>query len=1105
MDGQVGPVDAAPARETAAEVLPATSAQERLWFEEQLDPDRALYAVPCVLELTGPVDREALGTALARLVARHEALRTGLLRQDGRLLQVVLGPDQVRAELAYEDLGGGPDHAAPAREDSDGGSHEELDGGPGPTARALERAEREFRRPFQLARPPLLRALLLRTGADRHVLVLTVHHTVCDGASVALLVDGLLGEYARVRRGEPAAPPPDGPAFADWAAWQEERLAPERERLLAHWKSALAGLTPLALPTDRERPATPDHEGAVRHTALGGARLAALRALCRAEGVGSATGLLTAVCALLHRLTGQRDVCVGMPVSRRDDPALAEVVGMLVNTVPVRVDLPGETTFREALRRTGRAVADAVAHGDLPFDEIVRATDVPRSADTPLFRVLVGHERAGAPRADGTGPAVRELRPPFPTARYDLSYYFTEDAADAALSVEYRTALFDADRVERLLGHFRTLLTAALAAPDRPLAELPLLTPEEEREAAGLATGTRGEPQPPVTEQVADWARRTPDAVAVACGGTQVTYARLAERVRRLAARLRELGAGPERPVVVAVPRSADLPVALLAVLASGSAFVPVDPGHPPAHLARVCADSGARLAVTTTAARPVLPRDGLRTLLLDDEEPLPEAPEPVAVPEPGHLAYVLYTSGSTGRPKGVMIEHRSLAGLTAVMDEVDPIGPGDTWLATSSVTFDVCLAELLWPLTRGATVAVSAAGVGRPGLAGELRRFAPTHLQVTPSAARLLLADRDTAAGLRGLRALILAGEPLTGPLVRELTRATDARLHNLYGPTEATVYATHHAGPDPEQAAAPIGRPVAGAVVHVLDERGRPCPPGVPGELWIGGTGVARGYLGQPELTRQRFTDVPAAGGRAYRTGDLARRRADGVLEFLGRLDRQVKVRGVRVEPAQVERALEEHPRVWQAVVTPRTGPAGVTELIAYAVPATCDEAELLAHLRARLPQAMVPAAVVGLDRIPLTRNGKTDFAALPEPAVRRPTAGDGPPRTDAQRAVAALWAEVLGRPGPGTDADFFASGGDSLKLVALYERLESRWPGALRLAELFDLTTVAAQAEAVERRARTAPAGPEGTGPDGGGTDGAGPDGAGPSGAGARRVEL
>ncbi|MEU3958142.1 AMP-binding protein, partial [Streptomyces achromogenes] len=332
----------------------------------------------------------------------------------------------------------------------------------------------------------------------------------------------------------------------------------------------------------------------------------------------------------------------------------------------------------------------------------------------------------------------------------------------------------------------------------------------------------------------------------MACGGTQLTYARLAERVRRLAARLRELGAGPERPVVVAVPRSADLPVALLAVLASGSAFVPVDPGHPPAHLVRVCADSGARLAVTTAAARPALPRDGLRTLLLDGEEPLPEAPEPMAVPEPGHLAYVLYTSGSTGRPKGVMIEHRSLAGLMAVMDQVDPIGPGDTWLATSSVTFDVCLAELLWPLTRGATVAVSAAGVGRPGLAGELRRFAPTHLQVTPSAARLLLADRDTAAGLRGLRALILAGEPLTGPLVRELTRATDARLHNLYGPTEATVYATHHAGPDPEQAAVPIGRPVAGAVVQVLDERGRPCPPGVPGELWIGGTGVARGYLG-------------------------------------------------------------------------------------------------------------------------------------------------------------------------------------------------------------------------------------------------------------------
>ncbi|MEU3957777.1 condensation domain-containing protein, partial [Streptomyces achromogenes] len=492
MDGQVSPVDAAGARETAAEVLPATSAQERLWFEEQLDPDRALYAVPCVLELTGPVDREALGTALARLVARHEALRTGLLRQDGRLLQVVLAPDQVRAELAYEDLAGVPDPTALA--------HEGLDGGSGLTARALERAGREFRRPFALARPPLLRALLLRTGADRHVLVLAVHHTVCDGASVALLVDGLLGEYARVRRGEPAAPPPDGPAFADWAAWQEERLAPERERLLAHWKSALAGLTPLALPTDRERPATPDHEGAVRHTTLGGARLAALRALCRAEGVGSATGLLAAVCALLHRLTGQRDVCVGMPVSRRDDPALAEVVGMLVNTVPVRVDLPGETTFREALRRTGRAVADAVAHGDLPFDEIVRAADVPRGADTPLFRVLVGHERAGGPRADRTGPAVRELRPPFPTARYDLSYYFTEDADDAALSVEYRTALFDADRVERLLGHFRTLLTAALAAPDRPLAELPLLTPEEERETAGLATGTRVAAQPPVTE-----------------------------------------------------------------------------------------------------------------------------------------------------------------------------------------------------------------------------------------------------------------------------------------------------------------------------------------------------------------------------------------------------------------------------------------------------------------------------------------------------------------------------------------------------------------------------------------------------------------------------
>ncbi|WP_234470741.1 non-ribosomal peptide synthetase, partial [Streptomyces sp. MBT70] len=1024
--------------------LPLSFAQQRLWFLDRLRPGDARYNSAVAVRFTGAADHEALRTALATVVARHEALRTTFEETDGRPAQRVhpAGPVPL-----------------PVRDTDD------LD------ADLLA----EYSRPFDLRHGPLLRALLLRESATAHVLMLTAHHIVTDGWSMGVVLDELCTAYDALARGKAPGLPPVPTQYPDFAVWQRAQLSgPRLERELAHWKEKLTGTVAPELPLDRPRRGEEAGEGAVHTFTVPAPLTARLRDLAAERHGTLHTALVAAVQALLARWSGQDDIAVGSLTPGRPRTDLERTVGFFVNTVVLRTPVDTSGSFRDLLTRAAGTVSDAFAHGDTPFERIVEAVGAPREAGrNPLFDVMVLLHPAPPAATAPHGLAATPVTVPRQAATFDLSIEFVPDGAGLTGLLEYRTDLFDADTAERLAGQLLRLLQGAAEAPDRPLDSLPLLSGAELRQILRDWSAGPRQPLPEAThpELFQRRAARTPDALALVAGGERLDYGTLNARANRLAHHLIALGAGPERLVALRLPRTADMITAILAVWKAGAGYLPLEPALPEERVRFLLDDVRPALVLDEAALRAV-PATAPDTDPTDADRRAPLDPE--------HTAYVIHTSGSTGRPKGVAVSHRAAAHLLAAHRSgfVAEAGGGPLRVAlTASFSFDTSLEGVLL-LADGHPLHLVDEDTRMDPAA--LVEYVVEHridfLDLTPSYLRQLLPAGLLTDPRHRPRVLMLGGEPAGPALWRELAAHPDVTAYNFYGPTECTVDALSCRIDGRDRPL--VGRPLPGLRAYVLDARLRPVPPGVGGELYLAGPQLARGYTGRPGLTAARFLADPfgAPGERMYRTGDLARWTADGRLDYLGRADDQVKVRGHRVEPGEIEAALLALDGIAAAAVVAVPDPHGHTRLAAYVVPAPGAPrpapADLRAALRRVLPEALVPSSFTPLEALPLTTSGKLDRRALPAPEHVVEEREFTAPRTPEEELLAGIWAEVLGVDRVGVTDNFFELGGDSILSIQAVSR--ARAAGLdIGSQDVFRHQTVADLAAAAPRRTAAVPA--------------------------------
>ncbi|MBS0265319.1 MAG: amino acid adenylation domain-containing protein [Planctomycetes bacterium] len=1050
------------------EDLPLSFAQERLWFLDQLEPGSAAYNIPWVASLRGELDCTALRQVLCDIVQRHEVLRTRFLSQAGQPRLHVRGDSQV--PLPITDLRSRP-----------GGERQSL---------ARRRATEIVRQPFNLAEDLLLRAEIIQLADDEYWLVIVVHHIAADAWSLGIFRRELTTRYRAAIAG-PAGEGPQLPAqYVDYAVWHRQWLETEAaRRQIAYWKQQLAGLpASLELPTDFPRPAVASGRGACREFVLPAELTDRLRSLSRTENATMFMTLLAAWQVLLSRYSRQDDVVVGAPIAGRQHAELEELIGFFVNTLVLRANLSGNPTFRNLLAQVRSTTLAAYAHQDLPFEKLVAELQPERSQSrSPLFQVLFALQNAPRDELELTGLTIRPVTVDTGTAKFDLSLSLRELGSGLRGTLEYSTDLFAADTVDRLIGHYENLLAGIVADPDQPIEALPLLSESERRQlfdvwggAVGPRTDERCLPECFEAE-----VQRAAAGVAVVCGDLRITFGELNERANRLAHLLLSQGGGPDVFVGVCVPRSVEMLVAMLAILKAGGAYVPLDPDHPALRIQQVLESTNPVLVITTRTVQASLPAQ-IAAIVLDDavtesrlrEKPdtNPRDPRGAPLARLTAAAYVMSTSGSTGKPKSVVIEHRALSVFREALQSVLPFGPAQRLLAVTTITFDISVLELLITLSRGTQVVLATRDVVRdPELLSQLiRTERPCTLQATPSLFQMLLScDRECLSGLR----ILVGGEPLPVELARELT-ARAASVWNMYGPTEATIWATvHPVGPADTNSTAPtvvsIGRPLPNYRIYLLDRFLRPVPAGLPGELYIAGPALAREYLHQPELTNERFVSDPLAtisDQRMYRTGDLARWQPDGTLAFQGRIDHQVKLRGFRIELAEIESVLLAQLRVREAVVVMRDDESRGKFLAAYLVPAGGPAPEialLQKELSARLPEYMVPATFVVLEQLPRLPNGKLDRRALPAPSVVTPPVASTTetPGTDLQRQVAGIFQNVLGMPAVGLDDDFFLTlGGNSLLAVQVQSQINATFSLRLPLRALFETPRVRGLAERV-----------------------------------------
>ncbi|HEX8242226.1 MAG TPA: amino acid adenylation domain-containing protein, partial [Longimicrobium sp.] len=930
--------------------LPLSFAQERLWFLERMEPEAGVYNMPARIRLRGALDAETLRRALETVVHRHEALRT-------RVREDAAGPVQTVAAAGRFDL---PLFFA---EDE---------------ANAKRLLDEEAWRPIDLEHGPSMRAMLVRIAPDEHVLALNVHHALADGWSLGLMLREMEIAYAAfVSGGEPSlsAVPLQ---YGDFAAWQRAHLTGERIAAEARWwRERLAGAPPLLeLATDRPRPARQSFRGAALAVHLSPDTVRRVKALAAAEGATPFMALLAAFQVLLGRLANQDDVVVGTPVAGRSRAETEGIVGLFVNTLPLRADLSADPAFRALLAQVRETTLGAFAHQELPFEKLVEALNVERSlSHAPVFQVMfaLGTHEAALPALPEVEASWDELE--LRAAKFDLSLSL-EETADGGMegALEYAADLFDAATAERIAARYALLLDALAGDPDARVSSAGALVPGERERLAAWSDG--GPAAAPLAGHALfeRWAARTPDAPAISWDGGGLSYAELDRRANQLARHLQALGAGPETVVAIMLERSPDQVAAVLAAWKAGAAYLPIDPAYPAERRAYMLADSGARVLLARPGAADGL-STGARVEAMDRAwaaaGALPDAPLGLEIDVSG-LAYVIYTSGSTGRPKGVMVTHRGLANLAAGQAWGFGIVPGMRVLQFASFSFDAALADLVSTLGNGATLVLAGPDALFPGRPlAETLRDRGIEMVFLPPAAWSVLPDVELPA----LRSVISGGEACPPEVVARWSPGR--RFVNAYGPTEATVCASY-AVLTGTPARPPLGGPMAGMRTYVLDRALCPSPSGVPGEICIGGVGVARGYHGRPALTAERFVpdaSSPTPGARMYRTGDLGRWTAEGQLEYLGRLDHQVKLRGFRIELGEIEAALAEQPAVREALVMVRTA-AGDARLVAYVTPRGAEEpdgAALRAALRRTLPEHMVPSDVVVLPAFPVTPNGK------------------------------------------------------------------------------------------------------------------------------------
>ncbi|KJS58995.1 hybrid non-ribosomal peptide synthetase/type I polyketide synthase [Streptomyces rubellomurinus] len=1038
------PAVAAGARLTRAERRdehPATEGQRRLWFLDQLTPGTAQYHVALKLRVANPLDRTAFERALAHLTGRHEALRTALRMRDGELVQAVSEVDSI--PVRWEDA-----------ED----------------AEAVARAEELT--PFDLDGPSLARCRVLTLPGGEQLICLTVHHAVVDGWSLTVLLHELHDAYRAFADGTDLPAAPVEHHLGDFAAWEAAAALEGRfDEGLRHFAAELAGAPRLEFPPGPENADDQQPGGDTHYFTLPAELRAEVEALAARSSVTPYTVLVTAFAALLARTCDQSDLTLGTVWANRQLPGTEGVVGFLVNTLPLRCDLTGEPTVSGLLTGMGEKVNAVAEHQGVPLTRLVQAAGGQRTGgqrtgdENPLFRAVFNYgsaelptvgEGADAWRLPTTGSPAGNVRG---AAKFELGLTLAPHGDGLRAELEYLPHVLDRAGAERLAAAYGQLLAEFARRPEAGLAELHALGAAE---AAWLEelSGTvepAGPARPTAYELILRQAERTPDAVAVLAGGAELSYAELLRRARALAVRLRAAGVGPGLPVGIHLPRGTDLVVAVLAVWTAGGAYLSLDPNYPAAHLDHMVEDSGLTVVLSDTPVERW--SEGLTVLGMESTDGDGEFEGPAA----GDLAYLIYTSGSTGRPKGVQIEHAQFANFCRAMDERIGGGPGDTWLAVTSLSFDISTLELLWTLTRGYRVVVAA---GRTADWAAHRGLGPTHLQCTPSYARMLLADAEGRALIGGLRRMLVGGEALDRGLARKLAALCPGEVVNMYGPTETTVWSATWTldAAALERGEVSLGTPVLNTRFHVLDRSGRRVPRGTRGELWIGGHGVARGYHARPELTAERFTADPYAtepGARMYRTGDLVRYRADGSLEFCGRIDAQVKLRGHRIELGEVDTVAGEHPAVVECSAVVREDTENDPRLTLYWVPAEgAEQAEpqLAAHLAERLPAHAVPGRLVRVSELPHTPNGKVDRNALlrlPAPsAVVSPVADAG---QDVQALVAAAWARALNVAEVDPDRGFFDLGGTSMTALGAHRELCAALGREFPLSAVFHHPTV------------------------------------------------
>jgi amino acid adenylation domain-containing protein len=1063
-------------RRLEPDFLPLSFAQDRFWFLNQLEPDNPAYNRPFALRLTGPLHATALELALSEILRRHETLRATFSSVEGRPVQIVTPAQPLN--LAVVDVSG----LSPLKRE----------------ARARQLVTEETQRPFDLAQGPLLRATLLRLDGEEHVLLLVMHHITCDGWSARVLVEELAALYDAFVAGKPSPLPELPIQYADFAYWQRQWLQGKvLETQLSYWQDKLAGSPPLVdLPTDHPRPAIQTYRGARESLMLSASLLQSLKALSQQEGVTLFMTLLAAFQTLLHRYTGQDDIVVGSPIAGRTHVETERLIGFFVNTLALRTDLSGNPTFRELLGRVRKMAMEAYAHQDLPFEKLLQELKLERDLSRPpLFQVLFNLENIPIKAVKTSSLSIDEFEFDSGASQFDLALEVIEKDEGLSCLLNYSTDLFDAATIERMLGHYQTLLEGIVADPGQRIGMLPLLTEAERHQLLVEWNDTQADcPQDSCIHQLFEaQVERTPDAVAVVFEDQQLTYRQLNARANQLAHYLRKRDVGPEVLVGICVERSLEMVVGLLGILKAGGAYVPLDPTYPKERLAFMLEDAQAPVLLTQQRLMAELPKHRAEVVCLDtDWEAIARESEenPVSGAMADNLAYVIYTSGSTGKPKGVLVSHHNVVRLFEATQPWFHFDDSDVWTLFHSYAFDFSVWEFWGALFYGGRLVVVPYWVSRSPEAfyDLLCTEGVTVLNQTPSAFRQLIRAEESSGSAKDLplRLVIFGGEALELQSLKPwFDRHGDQcpQLVNMYGITETTVHVTYRplTVKDLNKAqGSVIGGPIPDLQVYILDQQLQPVPIGVPGEMYIGGAGLSRGYLNRSELNAERFTPNPFSdklGARLYKSGDLARYLPNGDIEYLGRMDHQVKIRGFRIELGEIETVLGQHPTVRETVVMARKDILGDNRLVAYVVPnqkPAPTTNELRSFLKRKLPEYMVPSTFMFLDALPLTPNGKVDRRALPAPDRVRPELERAfvAPRTPIEEMLAGIWAEVLGLEKVGIHDNFFELGGHSLLTVRLFTQIEKTFGKKFPLATLFQAPTIEQLASVLRQKGWSTP---------------------------------